>query len=766
MQSKELVVIGLLFILLVSIFFWEVLVSPNGIIYSENSDIIKNRASHMYLTVEAIEDAGRVPLWNDYIFSGGPFIPNIISTVYFPFNIAFLLVGDWAFGFLYMLYVFLACLFMYMFLRLFFGKNASLIGAISYGFSSFIITNIYAGHVSVVPSVMFLPLIFFFFEHSRRTKKYFFSVACGIALALQFLTGQVQLSLYTISFLILFSLIKDIKFSVKSLAVALMVFLFLIPIQLFPSYSIIKDTNRAIGDYTFASSTSFPPVNLMGIFIPEFFGTPLYDSYIAPSKFWETSIYIGVLPLIFVLFAVLSKKDRYSWFFLLAALFSILFAFGKYTPVFSIFYKLGLNFFRAPARMLFFYIFSVCFLAGNGYQKLVDRKIQLKGIFIFLVLVLLLTFSFLGYAKTNEKGFVSYEKKIIEKVYNNYLGQASEKSLVLPIGVIFDRIGDVNKQVFMGMFIFVILLSLGILLIYLFNKALIGKQIFLWVMLLLVVCDMFIFGVKYIDIKDAEEVFDKLPVVDFLKGDKEDYRILVLDDSLPQHITERYGIKQVTGYEGVILKGYEEFINKIGECEFSSAIKTGLCFSKIKPNYLGLLNVKYIVTNRNFDLETKNLELVYDKEVRVYMNKLFLPKVFLIKENLDVGKIDSVEIADKILESTINKEVDYEVKYEPNKIIIAFWEIKNFDDGVLVISEIWSNGWAAYVGKDEIKIQKYGIVRAFSIREVLEDMEKNKTNELTMVYEPRFYKIGASISFIGLILSIVLLFVLKKNVGA
>ena len=768
-KSSELKVISLVLFILVAIFFWEVLANPDGIIYSKDSDIIKNAASHKYLTIKAVKESGTMPLWNDYIFSGGPFIPNIISTIYFPFNVFFLLFSDWAFGLLYALYVFLACLFMYIFLRLFFGKAASLIAGISYGFSSFIIANIYAGHVSIVPSMMFLPLIFFFFEYSRKMKRYFFSIACGIALALQFLTGQVQLSLYIISFLILFSLIKDIKFSVKSLALVLVIFLFLIPIQLLPPYSVIKETNRATSDYSFASSTSLPPANLITALIPEFFGAPLDDSYIAPSKFWETSMYMGILPLIFVLFAVLSKKDRYSWFFLLAALFSILFAFGKYAPVFSIFYKLGLGFFRAPARMLFFYIFSVCFLAGDGYQKLVDGKIQLKFILIFLVIALLLALSFLMYAKTDEERFISYEKKMIEEAYNNYIGRASEKSLALPIGVIFNKISDVNKHIFMGVFVFSVFLLLSILLIYFFNKTLIDKRVFLVLAFLLVVSELFIFGMKYIDVKDSKIVFGKSPVIDFLNSDKEDYRIFVLDDSLPQHITERYEIKQITGYEGAILKDYEEFINEIGECEFSSAVKTGLCFSKIKANYLGLLNVKYIVTNGNFNMENKDLELVYDKEVRVYKNNMFLPNVFLVeKENLGGGGIedDINEVTDYFLGAKV-KNIDKKVvlKYEPNKVIVGFKDKEDIDKSdLLVISEIWNNGWKAYVGKDEIKIYNYGIFRAFPLDEVLDAMERNKQSELVMVYEPKFYKAGAVASLIGLLLAMGLLFVLKKDV--
>ena len=81
-------------------------------------------------------------------------------------------------------------------------------------------------------------------------------------------------------------------------------------------------------------------------------------------------LYIGVLPFFLSLVVVFFKKDRFSWFFIFLALFSLLLAFGKYSPLYVLIIKaIGFYGLRVPAKFLFFTVFSLAILAGYGFDK-------------------------------------------------------------------------------------------------------------------------------------------------------------------------------------------------------------------------------------------------------------------------------------------------------------------------------------------------------------------------------------------------------------
>ena len=81
----ELPVFGALGVLTAG-FFWQVLFTPNAHIPAGGGDL----AGFLYPTYHFAQEwltRGVIPLWNPYIFGGIPFIGDIQSALFYPFNL-------------------------------------------------------------------------------------------------------------------------------------------------------------------------------------------------------------------------------------------------------------------------------------------------------------------------------------------------------------------------------------------------------------------------------------------------------------------------------------------------------------------------------------------------------------------------------------------------------------------------------------------------------------------------------------------------------
>ncbi len=123
----------------------------------------------------------------------------------------------------------------------------------------------------------------------------------------------------------------------------------------------------------------------MGLLAPGLFGSPAQGDYWGYASYWEDAVYIGLLPVLLAISAILTglfrrKKSRQSepfWLrpliitLTLVILVSIFLALGQNTPVFPWLYHNVPTFsmFQAPARFLIWTVFSLSLLAGLGAQR-------------------------------------------------------------------------------------------------------------------------------------------------------------------------------------------------------------------------------------------------------------------------------------------------------------------------------------------------------------------------------------------------------------
>ena len=155
-------------------------------------------------------------------------------------------------------------------------------------------------------------------------------------------------------------------------------------IQLWPTAELLRTSQRSGGvDFDFAMNFSYGPARALNWLAPNVFGNPGDGSYLTEGAFFEDAVYVGFLPLIAALAAVIGwvlrrfHKDLESPSFFMTAPFwlgiaviAFVFALGQNTPVFPFLFRNVPTFdlFQAPVRWHIWTVFALSVLAGIGTQ--------------------------------------------------------------------------------------------------------------------------------------------------------------------------------------------------------------------------------------------------------------------------------------------------------------------------------------------------------------------------------------------------------------
>ncbi len=359
---------------------------------------------------------GNFPLWNPFNGMGVPFIANYQSAVFYPFNwilLIFYLVGhieglSIAVTLLIPMHLFISSLGMMRILEVFErSKFSQFLGGIIFAFSGYILTRI--TFISMVWAYAWLPWIIFACIQLKPLSKHGSIpklIQLSLFLALQLLSGHAQTTYYTILlgvFFVVFYGFVSIIFQLKKLlafVIAFTVSILISAVQIFPTAEFLMESQRSteVG-YDFAVSLSLWPARLLTILFGNFWGNPNGGRFLSGGNFWEENMYAGVLPftMIIILIWVLLWKTRKNQIsgnhkqtitlFIAIFIFSILFSFGKFFPLFPFLYKTIPTFdlFQAPVRFLIIYFFSFSVLFGFGLDVWINSKFNHKKTIIILV---------------------------------------------------------------------------------------------------------------------------------------------------------------------------------------------------------------------------------------------------------------------------------------------------------------------------------------------------------------------------------------------
>ena len=684
----------------------------------------------------------RFPLWNQYSFSGTPHLANYQSAVLSPFNLLFFIlpfIDAWSLFIL--LQPLLAGLFTYLFLRaLSLNKASSVLGSLAFMFCGFITTWMAYGTLSY--AILFLPLALYGIEKYYTAKKIRFLLLFSFSIPFSFFSGHFQISLYFLIFVISYLVFKFLstkdtrKFVVSSLYL-LAGILISFP-QLLPSIELYLQSLRS----SIFQKIEVIPWGYISTFVaPDFLGNPVTrnDWF---GHYAEWNAYIGLIPLMLALFAILRDKTKYVLFFLLAGLAAIFLSFQ--TPLLDllIFLKIPVVSTSAASRIIVLFSFSMSVLSAFGFQKLYeDIKEKNRKIFYWLAFFAFI-FAFL-WGIVILKLFMPLDKIIIAR-----------QNLLLPT------------------ILFVLLLILVVVSAFNIFKVK-NKNIFYlllpFILIGIVSFDMLRFAGKWMPFDSRNLMYPDIAV------SKEFSKLSNVYRSLGNFGTEAnmyYDLPSVEGYDAVYIKRYGEFIASLKYGDLTEASRSVVTFDKnglYTKEAVNLLGIKYIVhkvaddhaswTFPFWEAKEGTFSKIYDDGVyQVYQNNEVFPRAFLADKYL-VAK-SRQQILNKMFSSNLNlrNEVVLEqdpklnlgfasgsariTEYKPEKIVIN----TNADgNSLLFLSDTFYPGWEAFVDgkKTEIYRADYTFRALFVPKGV---------HQIIFRYNPLSFRVGIIFALFGLIM--------------
>jgi hypothetical protein len=369
---------------------------------------------------------GHLPLWNPLAGMGAPLAANYQSALFYPPNWLYLLLYAlggtpwlaWGMALLVGLHLAWAGLGMAALVRrLGLGTLAQAIGGLAFGFCGYLVAR--AGFLSINATAAWLPWIMLCLTPRAPGQRPPHRVSPLLALPLAFLllAGHAQTAWYTLLLAGMWagfwaweadrltqpaqpgsaaqSRAGALAGAWGWLLAALVLGACLAAVQLIPTAEYLLSSQRVEAvDYELAMSYSFWPWRLVELLAPGFFGHPAQGDYWGYANYWEDALYIGLLPMLLALGAILGNFKRTGmethpsesspsasllagsgrrlvWFCLAIFLAALLLGLGRNTPVFPWLYRYAPTFdlFQAPTRIMLWAEFVLALLAALGAER-------------------------------------------------------------------------------------------------------------------------------------------------------------------------------------------------------------------------------------------------------------------------------------------------------------------------------------------------------------------------------------------------------------
>ena len=137
---KDIIIVSLILLALLCVVFKDVIFQDNLFV---KRDASRYYYPHRNFAAQMIRQ-GEVPLWNPYLFCGTPFHASIQNSVFYPLSaIYYIMPFDKGFGLFIIFHIFLAGIFMYLFMRVCnVSKQGSFLSALAFAFSGHIMSAI------------------------------------------------------------------------------------------------------------------------------------------------------------------------------------------------------------------------------------------------------------------------------------------------------------------------------------------------------------------------------------------------------------------------------------------------------------------------------------------------------------------------------------------------------------------------------------------------------------------------------------------------
>ncbi|OGC93063.1 hypothetical protein A3D85_03130 [Candidatus Amesbacteria bacterium RIFCSPHIGHO2_02_FULL_47_9] len=291
------------------------------------------------------------PIRNPYWFMGSmPFASLENGSFYPPYILAQLFFdakGDLDSAFLWLLgmqmaHYLLAAVAMYILMRdgLKLHKISSVFAGVVYATSGAFIGRLV--HIPVILLLAWLPLLFWAYFRFVRDKKVVWAILSSFILAMITIAGHHQISYYIYGYFLLGIVYFTIKethqrrlFFLYSMAIFLLTGLLTAP-KVLLSIELSKQIVRTVAEMSVKSLyNSIHPLYYLTLIVPYLFGRHAvgYWGSDYPWGNWDTFIYVGIVPLFFLLVSLIWKNRSLLGFMILGLGASVLLSMGRFSKL-------------------------------------------------------------------------------------------------------------------------------------------------------------------------------------------------------------------------------------------------------------------------------------------------------------------------------------------------------------------------------------------------------------------------------------------------
>ena len=713
-RRKDIVAI-LILVTLWMLFFWRLL-TP---ITSDQASLKQGDFSGQFVAFAAYQYErfvqGEVPLWNPYNNGGFPFIADTQAAVFYPPRLITIalsnLAGGWSYHALELemaVHVLVYSLLMYTLVR---RMTYSQRGTVTGGIVTALIAS-YGGFFTGYPPLQLaileagiwlsLALIGIFEASKRDRREWRWFILTGFALGLSWLAGHPQTSWFLTFLLVAYTIYRSRhhwQFAAMGIIIIGMISGGLAAVQLLPGVEYLMHTARV--DLTFdAKGNGFPFRDVLQFVFPG------QLSLFSP-------LYIGISGLALVIVALRGHVHG-TRFWILTALITLGLSFGANSMIFPALYNVlpGLRYFRGQERAAYLIANSLAIVAGLTTVHLINRSHD--------------------------------EKRAVRWTLTGIIAVTVAGIALAPTGWLLneDLAGSQSAAVFATIIAAGTLLTLWQMLK---NPE---QQRYQWLLVALIIFDLFSTNM------DADSTYDPVPPGEQLSMTPPPLVAQALMDSdTPfrvdgfRGLTDNYGslyqLPDMRGISPLFLDGPFRIIEP----------------DKINPLAWELFAIRYVYSDwQELPVDSEITGTGEDRFGPVNLHRLADPRPFAYLL-YDVEVLDSDEFAHALLSDPnfnprttiiLNQEPDITVDaidaessveittFEPERIAVT---VDTDENAVLSLAHPHYPGWIATLDGEPIEaLRAYGALTAIPV--------PAGTHEITLVYNPLTYRIGAALSLV------------------
>lgn len=664
--------------------------------------------------------SGYLPLWNPHQFCGTPFAANSQSAILYPLNLLFCIFPVWrAFGISVLLHLFLTGSFAYLYLRksLTLGRSASLLGAIGWQLCHWQVAWLALPTFLCVSA--WLPLALLLVDRAAQRPTPFRALPLGFCLGLMLLAGHLQIALYCLGLVLgytLFRILPHVKSEwirlLPCAGIALALTFGLAAPQLLPAIELAHFSHRAGGVATWETYTGYvrlalPPIHLMTLFAPNFFGSPTRGTYWGigtnggPGAYMEYANYGGVLSLLLAVFGVLVTWRSYpaTRFWSITALIALLLALGTPLNALLFFGIPGFAQTGSPGRILVVWSFCIPVLAAIGADRLLHGftlKTLSKSLGLFFLLALLaFGFTALWVTRNAPVGALAAN-----------LGQEAGDLWRLPVGILLAAAAA----------------------LWLFKHGSIRTPALGGAIAALTALDLLAAGYGFDRTSAPQNIYPVTPLIAYLQAHKDEGRIMPVNRRwslygpppaiLPPNSAMVYGLYDTQGYDSLLTGQYFQFAGALDGGSPAPSENGNMVFtSGVGSPEARAASARFIVTREPIDVSGLFLRFS-DASGYIYEDMKALPHV----------------------RTATTPETFKLRKTAPTRLEFEGGGDQSFTS--ITVADQWYPGWNASFNGRPIKVSRGPyIFRTLTLTPQMQEESRTKVF-VEMRYEPMSIRIG------------------------